>query len=77
MPVSTLTVKYQATIPKVVRETLALGAGDRVEFLVEPSGEVVCGCVEKRFGHWPAGFLGRDGVGDRPSCVRVGLSVGG
>lgn len=40
MPVSTLTVKYQATIPKVVRETLALGAGDRVEFLVEPSGEV-------------------------------------
>jgi antitoxin PrlF len=40
MPVSTLTIKYQATIPKVVRETLALGAGDRVEFLVEPTGEV-------------------------------------
>jgi AbrB family looped-hinge helix DNA binding protein len=40
MPVSTLTIKYQATIPKVVRETLALGAGDRVEFLVDPSGEV-------------------------------------
>lgn len=40
MPVSTLTVKYQATIPKVVRETLALAAGDRVEFLVAPSGEV-------------------------------------
>lgn len=40
MPVSTLTIKYQATIPKVVRETLALVAGDRVEFLVEPSGEV-------------------------------------
>ncbi len=40
MPVSTLTVKYQATIPKVVREVLALGAGDRVEFLVESSGEV-------------------------------------
>ncbi|HRN51930.1 MAG TPA: type II toxin-antitoxin system PrlF family antitoxin [Gemmatimonadaceae bacterium] len=37
---STLTIKYQATIPKVVRETLALAAGDRVEFLVEPSGEV-------------------------------------
>jgi AbrB family looped-hinge helix DNA binding protein len=40
MAVSSLTVKYQATIPKVVREVLALGAGDRVEFLVEPSGEV-------------------------------------
>jgi AbrB family looped-hinge helix DNA binding protein len=40
MAVSSLTVKYQATIPKVVREVLALGAGDRVEFLVESSGEV-------------------------------------
>jgi antitoxin PrlF len=40
MPMSTLTVKYQATIPKVVRETLALAAGDRVEFLIEPSGDV-------------------------------------
>lgn len=40
MPMSTLTTKYQATIPKVVRETLALGAGDRVEFVVEASGEV-------------------------------------
>jgi antitoxin PrlF len=40
MPVSTLTIKYQATIPKVVRETLALGAGDRIEFLLEPSGDV-------------------------------------
>ena len=40
MPMSTLTIKYQATIPKVVRETLALAAGDRVEFLLEPSGEV-------------------------------------
>lgn len=40
MPVSTLTVKYQATIPKVVRETLALAAGDRVEFLIESSGDV-------------------------------------
>ena len=40
MPASTLTVKYQATIPNVVRETLALAAGDRVEFLLEPSGEV-------------------------------------
>jgi len=40
MPVSTLTVKYQATIPKVVRETLALAAGDRVEFLLDPSGDV-------------------------------------
>ena len=32
---STLTSKYQATIPRQVRETLQLGAGDRIEFLIE------------------------------------------
>ena len=35
MPMSTMTTKYQATIPKQVRETLQLGAGDRVEFLID------------------------------------------
>ncbi len=40
MPVSSLTTKYQATIPKVVREVLQLEAGDQVQFLVESSGEV-------------------------------------
>ena len=40
MPVSTLTTKYQATIPKQVREALALGAGDRVEFMIGALGEV-------------------------------------
>lgn len=40
MPMSTLTSKYQATIPKVVREALALGAGDRIEFLIEPAGMI-------------------------------------
>ena len=40
MPVSTLTTKYQATVPKVVREALALAAGDRVEWIVAPEGEV-------------------------------------
>ncbi len=36
MPVSTLTMKYQATIPKQVREVLQLAAGDRIEFLIDP-----------------------------------------
>ncbi len=40
MPVSTMTSKYQATIPKRVREVLALGAGDRVEFFIEAGGDV-------------------------------------
>ena len=40
MPVSTLTSKYQATIPRAVREALALAYGDRIEFTVDPLGEV-------------------------------------
>ena len=35
MLVSTLTIKYQATIPKQVREVLQLAAGDRIEFLLD------------------------------------------
>ena len=31
---STLTSKYQATIPRAVRETLQLAAGDRIEFVL-------------------------------------------
>lgn len=38
MPMSTLTSKYQATIPRPIRELLDLGAGDRIEFVIEPSG---------------------------------------
>ena len=40
MIVSALTTKYQATIPKQVRETLQLTAGDRVEFLIAQDGVV-------------------------------------
>lgn len=38
MPVSTLTSKYQATIPRAVRDALALGAGDRIEFTIGRDG---------------------------------------
>lgn len=40
MPVSTLTSKYQATVPKEVRKALHLGAGDRIEFVIERRGAV-------------------------------------
>lgn len=40
MPISTLTTKYQATIPRQVREVLQLVAGDRVEFLIDATGAV-------------------------------------
>jgi AbrB family looped-hinge helix DNA binding protein len=38
MHVSTLTTKYQATIPRAIRDVLALSAGDRVEFTIEADG---------------------------------------
>ena len=36
-----MTVKGQVTIPKHIRDALKLAPGDRVEFQVNPSGEVV------------------------------------
>lgn len=40
MPVSTITSKGQATVPTEIRRHLKLGAGDRIEFIVEPDGRV-------------------------------------
>ena len=41
MTTATLTSKGQVTIPKQVRESLHLHAGDRIEFLVHGSSEAV------------------------------------
>jgi AbrB family looped-hinge helix DNA binding protein len=41
MPSATLTSKGQLTLPKPIRELLKLGAGDRVDFIVEDDGVVV------------------------------------
>jgi AbrB family looped-hinge helix DNA binding protein len=41
MPSATLTSKGQLTLPKPIRELLKLGAGDRVDFIVEADGVVV------------------------------------
>jgi AbrB family looped-hinge helix DNA binding protein len=38
---STITLKGQATIPKVIREHLRLKCGDRVKFFIHPDGTVV------------------------------------
>jgi AbrB family looped-hinge helix DNA binding protein len=40
MPASTVTSKGQITIPKEVRDALALEVGDRVAFRVLPGGRV-------------------------------------
>ena len=41
MPSSTLTSKGQVTIPKPIRKTLRIEAGDPVEFVVDAEGRVV------------------------------------
>ncbi len=41
MALATLTSKGQTTIPKSVRDKLALKAGDRLEFLVQDDGVVL------------------------------------
>ena len=37
---SSVTTKYQATVPKQVREALQLGAGDRILWVLDPGGIV-------------------------------------
>jgi AbrB family looped-hinge helix DNA binding protein len=41
LTVSSLTSKFQATIPREVRARLQLKAGDKVRFIVTEQGEVV------------------------------------
>jgi antitoxin PrlF len=38
MPTATITSKGQITLPKEVRDALGVAAGDRVEFVAEPTG---------------------------------------
>ncbi len=45
---TTLTVKGQVTIPKKVRDALALTPGTRVEFVVNPAGDVVLRSASRR-----------------------------
>lgn len=61
---TTVTSKGQVTIPKRVRDRLAIGPGSRVEFELTPGGQVVILKVgdEKAAGRFEA-LRGRAGAG--------------
>ncbi|AKJ26958.1 type II toxin-antitoxin system PrlF family antitoxin [Caldimonas brevitalea] len=43
---STLTDRYQTTIPEAVRRALRVGKRDRIRYTIRPNGEVVLGRAE-------------------------------
>ena len=48
MALATLTSKGQVTIPKTVRDSLRLHAGDRVEFVITERGEALLRPITKK-----------------------------
>lgn len=38
---STLTDRYQTTVPEVVRRTLGIGKRDKIQYTLTPSGEMI------------------------------------
>ncbi|MBS0507759.1 MAG: type II toxin-antitoxin system PrlF family antitoxin [Proteobacteria bacterium] len=62
---STLTDRYQTTVPETVRRALRLGKRDKIHYTIRPGGEVVLTRVEASEGDDPVlgqflDFLTRD-----------------
>ena len=62
---STLTDRYQTTVPETVRRALKLGKRDKIQYTIRPSGEVLLTRVEASDGDDPVldqflGFLAAD-----------------
>ena len=62
---STLTDRYQTTVPETVRRALRLGKRNKIHYTIRPNGEVVLTRVEPSEGDDPVlgrflGFLARD-----------------
>lgn len=77
---STLTDRYQTTVPETVRRALRLGKRDRIHYTIRPSGEVVLTRAETPGGDDPVlgqflEFLARDIAGhpERLQVVDAGL----
>ncbi len=77
---STLTDRYQTTVPETVRRALKLGKRDKIHYTIRPDGEVVLRRAEPAEGDDPLlgqflGFLAQDIAAhpDRLQLVDAGL----
>ena len=72
---STLTDRYQTTVPETIRRALRLGKRDKIHYSIRPSGEVVLTRAEASEGDDPVlgqflGFLARD-IASHPERLRA------
>lgn len=72
---STLTDRYQTTVPETVRRALGLGKRDKVHYSIRPGGEVVISRAEVQHEADPVldaflGFLARD-IADHPDRLQA------
>lgn len=72
---STLTDRYQTTVPETVRRALRLGKRDKIHYTIHPSGEVVLTRAETSEGDDPVlnrflGFLARD-IANHPDRLQA------
>lgn len=78
---STLTDRYQTTVPETVRRALRLGKRDKLHYAIRPSGEVVLSRAASAEGDDPVlggflDFLARDMAAhpERLQAVDAGLA---
>jgi antitoxin PrlF len=72
---STLTDRYQTTIPETVRRALHLGKRDKIHYTIRPDGEVVLTRATANAGDDPAlapflGLLARD-LAEHPERLKA------
>jgi antitoxin PrlF len=72
---STLTDRYQTTVPETVRRALRLGKRDKIHYTIRSSGEVVLTRAEASEGEDPVlgqflGFLARD-IANHPERLQA------
>ena len=72
---STLTDRYQTTVPETVRRALKLGKRDKIHYTIRPTGEVVLTRVEASEADDPVlgqflGFLARD-IANHPEHLQA------